>query len=93
MYVKGSVNLGMNGVKKLFFLHLRFWAILIGSVAAGIVLFIAGVYIACAIDPPYTEEGYALMPIGQAFIGLLVGVAGGIVLFVYLLRKNRHYFK
>lgn len=83
----------MNGVKKLFFLYLRFWLILLGSIAMGIILFLAGLYIACAIDPPYSAEGYPTMPLGQAFIGLVVGVIGGIVIFIYLLRRNRHHFK
>lgn len=83
----------MNGVKKLFFLHLRFWILLLGSIVAGVILTVVGLYIACIIDPPYTAEGETTMAIGQGFIGLILGIIGGIALFVYLLRKNRHHFK
>jgi hypothetical protein len=59
---------------------------LTGGAAAATAAYQVSIWIA----PARTAEGHPVMPVGQAFLGLLAGVLAGVVLLVLYLRRWRH---
>lgn len=58
------------------------------SSIVGIAIFFYVYLIACYIAPPYTKEGYGLMPVGQTFIAIILGIISGLWFFRLLLKKK-----
>lgn len=65
------------------------------SITAFIVLFVIVYNLACMISPPYVEgdrgQRFAVMPMGQAFLGIILATIGSIVSLIvsYKKLKNR----
>ncbi|MBK6522280.1 MAG: hypothetical protein IPI93_15340 [Sphingobacteriaceae bacterium] len=61
------------------------------SIAAFILLFAITYNVACMISPPYFEDEkgqrFAVMPMGQAFLGIILATIGSIVSLIMCYKK------
>jgi len=61
---------------------------LLVSSVAGVIIFVLAFIIACYVVPPYTKEGYGLMPTGQMFIAGILSIISALWLLSMMLKSH-----